>query len=91
MPHSLQAKKRVRQNETRNLLNRAHRSRVRTLIAKFNAAVEARNQEVAEWGLRDAVKAIDKAAQRGIIHKNTAARRKASLQRALNRLRASAT
>ena len=77
--------KRNRQNEKRRLRNRAVRSEINT---RTKAAIDAaeHDDETAEESLRQAVKRIDKAAAKGVIHKNTAARRKSRLTREIQRL-----
>ncbi len=72
--------KRNRQNEKRRLRNKAVRSEVRTRTKRALAAAET-GAENADELLRLTVKRIDKAAAKGVIHKNTAARRKARLMR----------
>jgi small subunit ribosomal protein S20 len=76
--------KRNRQNEKRRLRNRAARSEIST---RTKAAIEAaeHGDETADESLRLAVKRIDKAAAKGVIHKNTAARRKSRLIREIER------
>ena len=78
--------KRNRQNEKRRLRNRTVRSEVNTRTRAALAAVE-QDEESADEALRLAVKRIDKAAAKGVIHKNTAARRKSRLVRETERLR----
>ena len=78
--------KRNRQNEKRRLRNRTVRSEVNTRTKAALAAVE-HDDEFADETLRLAVKRIDKAAAQGVIHKNTAARRKSRLVREIERLR----
>lgn len=73
---SRSALKRLRQTVKRTLRNRAVKSRVKTLVKKARAT---RDPEA----LRAAVKAIDKAAAKGILHRNTAARKKSRLMRAV--------
>jgi len=73
---SRSAQKRLRQTIKRTLRNRAVKSRIKTLTKKARAT---RDPQV----LREAVKAIDKAAAKGILHPNTAARRKSRLMRAV--------
>jgi small subunit ribosomal protein S20 len=73
---SRSALKRLRQTVKRTLRNRAVKSRVKTLVKKARAT---RDPEA----LRAAVKAIDKAAATGILHRNTAARKKSRLMRAV--------
>ena len=78
--------KRNRQNEKRRLRNRTVRSEVNT---RTKAALDAaeHDDEAADETLRLAIKRIDKAAAKGVIHKNTAARRKSRLVREIERLR----
>ncbi|MDE0161615.1 MAG: 30S ribosomal protein S20 [Acidimicrobiaceae bacterium] len=78
--------KRNRQNEKRRLRNRTVRSEVNTRTKAALAAVE-HDDEGADETLRLAVKRIDKAAAKGVIHRNTAARRKSRLVRQIERLR----
>ena len=74
--------KRNRQNEVRRLRNKAVRSEVKTRVK--SAVVAAENQaENADEALRTAAKRIDKAATKGVIHKNQAARRKSRLMKRL--------
>ncbi len=68
--------KRNRQNEKRRLRNRAVRSELRTHQKAAEAAAGTDDEAAA---LRDAIKRIDKAAAKGVLHKNTAARRKSRL------------
>ncbi|MDR1636681.1 MAG: 30S ribosomal protein S20 [Treponema sp.] len=82
------AEKRHRQSEERRIRNKAVKSAVRTSAKKF--LVLARKKEVDEAGLalKDMIKKIDTAAQKGIIKKNTAARKKSRMQRFFNSLKA---
>ena len=73
-------KKRNRQNETRRQRNKALRSEVKTRVKVAVAAAEGGSED-ADEALRLAVKRLDKAAAKGIIHKNQAANRKARLMR----------
>ena len=73
--------KRNRQNEKRRLRNRAVRSEVNTRTKAAIEAAEYDDDETAAEALRQAAKRIDKAAAKGVIHKNTAARRKSRLAR----------
>ena len=77
--------KRNLQNERRRLRNKAARSEIKTRIKHSIAAAEAGADDGAE-ALRLAVKKLDKAAAKGIIHKNQAANRKSSLMRRLAKL-----
>ena len=83
MPNIKSAKKRVKVIATKTLQNKARNSELKTEIKKANAAIEANTADKAE-AVRVAVKKIDQAAAKGILHKNTAARKKASLAKKLN-------
>ena len=71
--------KRNRQNEKRRLRNKSVKSSLKTAIRKFNEAVAAGDAETAETLLRDAARKLDKAASKGVIHKNQAANRKSAI------------
>ena len=90
MANTRSAKKRIRQNEKRRLRNRLYRSRARTFIKKTRRLIEEGRLEEAEAMARQAIRALDKAAEKGIIHKNNAARRKSRLMRLLNKAKAAA-
>jgi len=77
--NSPQAKKRARQNEKARQHNASLRSMVRTYIKKVIAAIEAGNFEDAKAAYAAAVPVIDRMADKGIIHKNKAARHKSRL------------
>ena len=79
--------KRNRQNEKRRLRNRAVRSEVGTRTKAALAEADSGDDEAVDEALRQAMKRIDKAAAKGVIHKNTAARRKSRLVREVERLR----
>lgn len=78
--------KRNRQNLKRRDLNRVFRGRARTALRKARVAIDGGQVEEAREATLVAVKALDKAAAKGIIHKNKAARQKSSLMRRLNSL-----
>lgn len=78
--------KRVKTNEKRRQRNKAVKSSVRTAIRRFREAAEAGETEKAVELQRAAAKALDKAASKGVIHKNQAANRKSALSRALNKI-----
>ncbi len=78
--------KRNRQNKKRRLRNRVFRGQARTYIRDARASMLAENLEEARVSTLKAVKALDKAAEKGIIHKNNAARRKSRLMKQLNAL-----
>ena len=79
MANTKSAEKRNRQNEQRNLRNRAHRSRLRTAIKKLRSAVATGDAALAQQLLPDTLSVIDKVAQKGVIHDNTASRYKSRL------------
>ena len=79
MANSPQAKKRARQAEKRREHNASLRSLVRTVIKKVNAAVSTGDAEAAKTAYATAVPVIDRMADKGIIHKNKAARHKSRL------------
>ena len=83
MPNIKSAKKRVKVIATKTLINKSASAELRTDIKKANLAVEKEGAESAET-VRVALKKIDQAAAKGIIHKNTAARKKSALARKLN-------
>ena len=84
MPNIQSAKKRVKVSEKKNLRNRMVKTGVRTSVKKFDAAVAADPQNAAAQ-LSATSAAIDKAAAKGVIHKNAANRKKARLAKQLNK------
>lgn len=83
MPNIKSAKKRVKITAKKNLRNRMVKSGVRTSLKKFEAALA--NPATANEQLTATTSAIDKAAAKGIIHKNAANRKKARLAKQLNK------
>lgn len=79
MANSPQARKRARQAEGRRRHNASQRSMVRTYIKRVNAAIESGNQDDAAAALATAVPVIDGMVNKGIMHKNKAARHKSRL------------
>ncbi len=75
--------KRNKQNEKRRVRNRVYRGRARTFVKKALSGIEEGNVEEARTATQVAISALDKAAQKGVIHKNNAARRKSRLMRRL--------
>lgn len=71
--------KRNRQNEKRRLRNRIYRGRARTFIKQARLSIQNEENETAEQTIQTAIRALDKAAAKGVIHKNNAARRKSRL------------
>ncbi len=84
MPNIKSAKKRVRVIETKTLRNKAIKSNLKTVIKKADAAVAA-NAADKEAAVKAAVKKIDQAAAKGLLHKNNAARKKSALVSKLNK------
>lgn len=76
----------MRQNPKRRLRNRLHTSRARTFVKGAREAIEAGNESGARDAVLTAVRALDKAAEKGVLHKNNAARRKSRLMKSLNKL-----
>jgi small subunit ribosomal protein S20 len=76
--------KRIRRSERRRRINQVHRSRARTYVKRTRALIAAGQIEEAEAAALQAVRSLDKAAERGIIHKNKAARSKSRLMKQLN-------
>ena len=83
MPNIKSAKKRVKVSEKKNLLNRMVKSGMRTSVKKFQAALA--DPQTANVQLTATTSAIDKAAAKGVIHKNAANRKKARLAKQLNK------
>jgi small subunit ribosomal protein S20 len=80
--------KRAKQNNKRRVQNASMKSAMRTAIKKFEALVNNNDVEQAKEAFVIATKKIDKAAQKGLIHKNAAARHKSRLAKKLNSLTA---
>ena len=92
MAHSLSAKKRIRQNAKRRLLNRARNSAVKTQIKKFySSAQQSSDIDQTETEMRLAQKKIHQLAAHGVIHKKNAARKIARMARTLNATKAKAS
>ena len=75
--------KRNKQNEKRRLRNRIYRGRARSFVKKARKAIEEKDLENARAAALQAISALDKAAEKGILHKNNAARRKSRLMKRL--------
>jgi small subunit ribosomal protein S20 len=73
------SQKRERQNEKRRLQNRTYKSKSRTLIRKALSVMEEGNLDAAKVATAEAIQSLDKAAAKGVIHKNNASRRKSRL------------
>ncbi len=84
MPNIKSAKKRVKVIEKKTLRNNMIKSAYKTAVRKFEEAVNAGNVEEAKVLFSEATKKIDQARSKGVIVKNTAARKKSSLSKKLN-------
>jgi small subunit ribosomal protein S20 len=79
--------KRNRQNESARQRNMVVRSRTRTFVRRFRAAVAEGDAATAETAYAEAARELDRAAQKGVIHRNQAANRKSGMAAALKALR----
>lgn len=75
--------KRNKQNEKRRVRNRIYRGGARTYVRKARTSLEGKDLQVAQQDTLEAISALDKAAEKGAIHKNNAARRKSRLMKRL--------
>ena len=80
------AKKRILVNKTKADRNKAIKSGVKTAIKKVNAAIAANDKEAAKAALLAATSTIDKAASKGVFHKNNASRKVSRLAQAVNKM-----
>ncbi|MDG1739234.1 MAG: 30S ribosomal protein S20 [Paracoccaceae bacterium] len=79
MANSPQAKKRARQNEARFAVNKARRSRIRTHLRKVEEAIAGGDQAVAKAALQEAQPELMRGVTKGVMHKNTVARKMSRL------------
>lgn len=86
MANTLSAKKRIRQNEKRGARNRAVISRTRTYIKQALQSIEAKEVEAADQAVKVAIREIDRAVSKGVLHPNNGARRKSRLMAKYNAL-----
>ncbi|BAK97208.1 30S ribosomal protein S20 [Oscillibacter valericigenes Sjm18-20] len=86
MPNIKSAKKRVLIAEVRNARNKAEKSELKTAIKKFEAVAAEGNRTEADGVYKVAVKKVDQAVASGVLHKNTAARRKSAMTLKLNKI-----
>lgn len=86
MANHKSAEKRVRQNIKRNEINRSNRSKLRTQIKKLRSALLATDKNASTELLNPTVSLIDKAVNKGLIHRNTAARHKSRLTKHVSEL-----
>lgn len=80
------AKKRILVNKTKAERNKSVKSSVKTAIKKVYAAIDANDKEAAKAALLAATSALDKAARKGVYHKNTSARKVSRLTLAVNKM-----
>ena len=88
MAHTLSAKKRIRQNAARRARNRWRLRRMRIAIKAFQTAVASGDAGQAGEAMRAAAKIVDRTAQKGVIHRNQAARRKSRMSARVKALQA---
>ena len=86
MPNIKSAKKRVLVSKLEAERNKAAKTEVKTVVKKFEAAVAEGNKELASSAYTVAVKTVDQAVIKGILHKNNAARKKSSMTLKMNKL-----
>jgi len=86
LANTASAAKRARQSEKRRVRNRLIRTRMRNSVKQARAALITGDREAAEDVVHQACRELDKAAQKGVIHRNTAARTKSRLTQKLNTL-----
>ena len=86
MPNIKSAKKRVELSKVAYEKTKADKSELKTTIKKFEAALDAGVRTDAEAAYKLAIKAVDQGVTKGILHKNTAARKKSSMTLKLNKL-----
>ena len=75
MANTPQSKKRARQNEARFAINKMRRSRIRTFLRKVEEAISSGNKDAAATALREAQPELMRGVTKGVVHKNTAARK----------------
>lgn len=88
MPNHKSSEKRVRQSEKRRLVNKSNRGRLRTSIKNLRAALSGGNVEELKTLLPATISKIDKAVQKGVLHRNAAARHKSRLTARVNQANA---
>lgn len=88
MPNHVSAEKRDRQNAKRNAVNTANRTKLRTSVKRLRAALTTKKADSAQELLPLTISAIDKAVQKGVLHRNAAARHKSRLTSHVNALAA---
>ena len=84
MPNIKSATKRVQLAKARNAKNKAEKTVLKSTLKKFDAAVAEGNRETAVGAYKVAVKTVDRAVSKGLLHKNNAARKKSSMASKIN-------
>ncbi|MBI1346015.1 30S ribosomal protein S20 [bacterium] len=85
MPNTESAKRALRKAERRRIKNKSERSALRTTVKKVRVAVGTTDQDAAKSALQTAIKKLDQAADKHLIHKNKAARLKSRLTKKVNK------
>ncbi|HYM72850.1 MAG TPA: 30S ribosomal protein S20 [Stellaceae bacterium] len=86
MPHHKSAEKRLRQTEKRTAVNRARMSRVRTFVKNVETAIESGDKAAAQSALQNAQPELHRATTKGVMHRNTVARKLSRLAARINAL-----
>jgi small subunit ribosomal protein S20 len=86
MPHHKSAEKRLRQTEKRTVVNRARMSRVRTFVKKVETAIASGDKAAAQSAFQSAQPELHRATTKGVLHKNTVARKLSRLAARINAL-----
>ena len=86
MPHHKSAEKRLRQTEKRTAINRSRLSRVRTFVKNVEAAIATGDKAAAQSALQLAQPELHRATTKGVLHKNTVARKLSRLAHRINTL-----
>ncbi len=86
MPNIKSSKKDVLSSKIAYEKNKANKSALKTVIKKYDAALVSGDKTAAEAAYKEAVKAVDQAVNKGLLHKNNAARKKSSMTLKLNKL-----
>jgi small subunit ribosomal protein S20 len=91
MANTASARKRIRQNEKRTVRNRARRSRVRTFLRKVEQAIAEGDKSIAQEAFKAAQPELQRAATKGVLHRNSVARKLSRLSSRIKDLSVSAT
>ncbi len=86
MPHHKSAEKRLRQTEKRTAINRSRLSRVRTFVKKVETAIATGDRDAAQSAFRLAQPELHRATTKGVLHRNTVARKLSRLAARINAL-----